>query len=154
MHFANLEELLKKVGVKSSVVKSGKFKDIGSPTREMTPEEKELVQVIVDDIYDQFVTTVSENRNIPLEKVVRLADGRIFSGRQALDLDLIDELGGLQDAIQLAGKLAGIKEKPSVVYAVKKRKSLWRYLLENAAALSERTGLGAAKPPGIYYLFE
>jgi protease-4 len=59
MHFANIEQLLKKVGVRSSVVKSGKFKDIGSPTREMTPEERELVQTIVDDIYDQFVTTVS-----------------------------------------------------------------------------------------------
>jgi len=154
MHFANLEELLKKVGVRSSVVKSGKFKDIGSPTREMTPEERELVQAIVDDIYDQFVTTVSENRNIPLEKVVRLADGRIFSGRQALDLDLIDGLGGLQDAVELAGKLAGIKEKPAIVYAVKKRTSLWKYLLENIATLPERAGLSPARPPGVYYLYE
>jgi protease-4 len=155
MHFANVEELLKKVGVRASVVKSGKFKDIGSPTREMTPEERELVQVIVNDIYDQFVTTVSENRKIPLEKVVKLSDGRIFSGRQALDLDLVDELGGLQDAILLAGRLAGIKGKPAIAYGVKKRTSLWKYLLENMASiLSEKIGLRTVETPGIHYLFE
>jgi protease-4 len=155
MHFANVEELLKKVGVRASVVKSGKFKDIGSPTREMTPEERELVQTIVNDIYDQFVTTVSENRKIPLEKVVKLADGRIFSGRQALGLDLVDELGGLQDAVLLAGRLAGIKGKPAIVYAVKKRTSLWKYLIENMASiLLEKIGLKMAETPGIHYLFE
>ena len=155
MHFANVEELLKKVGVRASVVKSGKFKDIGSPTREMTPEERELVQVIVNDIYDQFVTTVSENRKIPLEKVVKLADGRIFSGRQALDLRLIDELGGLQDAVLLAGRLAGIKGKPAIAYAEKKRSSFWKYLVENMASiLSEKIGLRTAETPGIHYLFE
>jgi len=155
MHFANVEELLKKVGVRASVVKSGKFKDIGSPIREMTPEERELVQVIVNDIYDQFVTTVSENRKIPLEKVVKLADGRIFSGRQALDLHLVDELGGLQDAVLLAGRLAGIKGKPAIEYAVKKRTSLWKYLVENMASiLSEKIGLRTAETPGIHYLFE
>jgi len=155
MHFANVEELLKKVGVRASVVKSGKFKDIGSPTREMTPEERELVQVIVNDIYDQFVTTVSENRKIPLEKIVKIADGRIFSGRQALDLDLVDELGGLQDAVLLAGRLAGIKGKPAIAYAVKKRSSLWKYLLEDMASiLSEKIGLRTAETPGIHYLFE
>ncbi|OHE21770.1 MAG: multidrug transporter [Syntrophobacterales bacterium RBG_19FT_COMBO_59_10] len=155
MHFANVEELLKKVGVKSSVVKSGKFKDIGSPTREMTSEERELFQGIVDDIYDQLVTTISENRKIPLEKVVKLADGRIFSGRQALDLDLVDELGGLQDAVLLAGKLSNIEGKPAVVHAVKKRTSLWKYLLENmASVVAEKIGPRAAPPPGVHYLFE
>ncbi len=68
MHFADVQELMKKVGVRSSVIKSGKFKDIGSPARDMTAEEKQLIQGIVDDIYDQFVRTVSENRKIPLRK--------------------------------------------------------------------------------------
>lgn len=155
MHFANVEELLKKVGVRSSVVKSGKFKDIGSPTREMTPEERELVQGIVDDIYDQLITTISENRKIPLEKVVKLADGRIFSGRQALDLDLVDELGGLQDAVLLAGRLSNIEGKPGVVHALKKRTGLWRYLLENfASVVVEKIGSRVAAPSGVHYLFE
>ncbi len=92
MHYANVEELMKKVGVRSSVIKSGKFKDIGSPVREMTADERSLIQGIVDDIYDQFVRTVSENRKIPLSKIVQLADGRIFTGRQAKELRLIDDL--------------------------------------------------------------
>jgi protease-4 len=100
MHFADIQELMKKVGVRSSVVKSGKFKDIGSPVRDMTAEERQLIQGIVDDIYDQFVRTISENRKIPLDNIIKIADGRIFSGRQALQLKLLDELGGLQDAVR------------------------------------------------------
>jgi protease-4 len=134
MHFADVQELMKKVGVRSSVVKSGKFKDIGSPTREMTDEERQLIQGVVDDIYDQFVRTVSENRKMPLSVIQGLADGRIFTGRQAHQLKLVDELGGLQDAVLLAGRLAGIQGKPQVVYAVEKKASLWKYLLENMAS--------------------
>jgi protease-4 len=134
MHFADVQELMKKVGVRSSVVKSGKFKDIGSPTREMTDEEKQLIQGIVDDIFDQFVQTVSENRKIPLQVVQNLADGRIFTGRQAHQLKLVDQLGGLQDAVMLAGQLAGIQGKPQVIYATRKKTGLWKYLLENMAS--------------------
>ena len=96
-HYANVEELLKKIGLRSSVIKSGKFKDIGSPTREMTNEERALIQAIVDDINDQFVKAISENRNIPPAKILPLADGRVFTGRQAKELGLIDGLGSLQD---------------------------------------------------------
>jgi protease-4 len=155
MHFANVEELLRKVGVRSSVVKSGRFKDIGSPTREMTTEERKLIQRIVDDIYDQFVRTVSENRKIPLEKIKKLADGRIFSGRQALELGLVDDMGGLQDAILLSAKLSGIEGKPAVSYAARKRTGLWKYLLEGIlSSVSESIGRGAVEPPGIHYLYE
>jgi protease IV len=136
MHFADIQELMKKVGVRSSVVKSGKFKDIGSPARSMTSEERLLIQGIINDIYDQFVQTVSENRKISLEKVRKIADGRIFSGRQALHLKLVDELGGLQDSVLLAGKLAGIKGKPEIVYSTKKKTSLLRYIMETAASVA------------------
>jgi protease-4 len=109
----------------------------------------------VDDIYDQFVRTVSENRKLPLKKIEELADGRIFSGRQALELGLVDDLGGLQDAILLSAKLAGIEGKPAVSYAARKRSGLLRYLLEGAlSSLSESIGRGAAKPTGIHYLYE
>ncbi|MEK7243824.1 MAG: signal peptide peptidase SppA, partial [Thermodesulfobacteriota bacterium] len=121
MHYANVEELMKKVGVRSSVVKSGKFKDIGSPAREMTAEERSLIQAIVDDIYDQFVRTIAENRKLPLQRIFELADGRIFSGRQARDLGLVDDLGGLQDAVLLAGKLTGIEGSPEIVNRMKKK---------------------------------
>lgn len=155
MHYANVEELLKKVGVRSSVIKSGKFKDIGSPARAMTEEERSLIQGIVDDIYDQFVATVSENRKIPLSKIRALSDGRIFTGRQAKELGLVDELGGLQDAVLLAGRLSGMKEKPEIVYAAKKKNTFWRYMMENmTSAVSEEIRKGGAGSAGAQYLLQ
>jgi len=155
MQFADIQELMRKVGVRSSVVKSGKFKDIGSPAREMTVEEKQLIQGIVDDIYDQFTQTVSENRKVPLGSILHLADGRIFSGRQALTVKLVDELGGLQDAVFIAGRLAGMEGKPAVVYAAKKKTTLWRVLMENAAsALSGKINDSIAESTGAQYLFQ
>jgi protease-4 len=155
MHFADVQELMKKVGVRSSVIKSGKFKDIGSPVRDMTAEEKQLIQEIVDDIYDQFVRTIAEDRKIPLEKMLSLADGRIFSGRQALHLKLVDELGSLEDAVLLAGRLAGIEGKPAVVYAEKKKTNLWKYLLESTASVvSGEIRKSTVDSPGAQYLFQ
>ncbi|MBM4315576.1 MAG: signal peptide peptidase SppA [Deltaproteobacteria bacterium] len=154
MQFADIQELMKKVGVRSSVVKSGKFKDMGSPVREMTAEEKQIIQAIVDDIYDQFTQTISENRKVPLGSVLTLADGRIFSGRQALAVKLVDELGGLQDAVSLAGRLAGMEGKPAVVYATKKKSGLWKYLIESTAtALSGKIQDSIGESKGAQYLF-
>jgi protease-4 len=155
MHFADVQELMKKVGVRSSVVKSGKFKDIGSPAREMTTEERQLIQGIVDDIYDQFVQTISENRKIPLEKIRKIADGRIFSGRQALHLKLVDELGGLQDSILLAGRLSGIVGKPDVIYATKKKTSFLKYIIENMAfVVSGEIRRNLAESRGALFIFQ
>ncbi|MDA8243623.1 MAG: signal peptide peptidase SppA [Elusimicrobia bacterium] len=111
----NLEGLMKKVGYKSEVIKSGKFKDIGSMSREMTPEERRLLQGMIDDSYDQFVTAVSEGRKMPVEKVKELADGRIFTGRQAIGNGLVDKLGDLRDALDLAGDAAGLGKNPRVI---------------------------------------
>ncbi len=155
MHYANVEELLKKVGVRSSVVKSGKFKDIGSPTREMTAEEKSLIQAIVDDIYDQFVRTIAENRKLPLQRIFELADGRIFSGRQAKDLGLVDELGGLQDAVLLAGKLSGMEGTPETVRGMKKKTTLFKYLMGSmTSAVVEEIQGKAAESRGAQYLLQ
>jgi protease-4 len=155
MHYANVEELLKKVGVRSSVIKSGKFKDIGSPVRAMTEEERSLMQAIVDDIYEQFVVTVSENRKIPLTKIMRLADGRIFTGRQAKEMGLVDELGGLQDAVLLAGRLSGVKEKPEIVYGMKKKTTFLRYIIENmTSAVSGEIRRNAVDSRGAQYLLQ
>jgi protease-4 len=155
MHYANVEELMKKVGVRSSVVKSGKFKDIGSPTREMTAEEKSLLQAIVDDIYDQFVRTIAENRKLPLQKVLALSDGRIFSGRQAKDLGLVDDLGGLQDAVLLAGKLSGMEGSPEIVRGMKKKTTLLKYLMGSmTSAVVEEIRGQAAESRGAQYLLQ
>ena len=134
MYFANAEDLLKKIGLKFSVIKSGKFKDIGSPARGMSDEEKQILQALVDDIYFQFVDTVSEDRKIPREVVKNIADGRVFTGRQALQHKLIDFLGDRSFAERLATKMAGMKEIPEVVYPPKKDITFLDFILQNTAA--------------------
>jgi len=134
IEFANIEELLGKIGLKSVVIKSGRYKDILSPTRELQQEERHLLQDVIDSVHGQFITAVAEGRGLPRDKVAAIADGRIMSGEQALGLGLVDTLGNLQDAIQLAGKIAGIPGKPTVVYPEKKRPSLWEFFMESARA--------------------
>lgn len=111
------EELFKKVGVRTSTIKSGRFKDIGSFSREMTKEEKALLQAMIDDTYNIFLDVVSKSRNIDKEKLKDIADGRIFTGNQALSLGLVDKIGDLYDAIDEAGSLSGIGKNPSVIRA-------------------------------------
>jgi len=125
----NVEELLRKIGLQSMVIKSGKHKDIGSPLRKMTGEEKRLLQGVIDSVHEQFIRAVAEGRKLPLEKVRGLADGRIFSGDQARSLGLIDDLGNLEDAIAMAAKMAGIKGTPEVIYPEKKKFSILDFLL-------------------------
>ena len=115
METANVEGLLKKIGVEGIVVKSGKFKDVGSPLRKMTAEEQALLQAVMDDVHQQFIEAVAEGRALEPSTVQALADGRIFTGRQAKDAKLVDELGNLDDAIQLAADLAGIEGEPKVI---------------------------------------
>lgn len=115
MEFANLEGLFKKIGVEGVVIKSGKHKDIGSPFRSITKDEKELLQAIIDDVYAQFISAVVDGRKMKPEAVKELADGRIFTGRQAKELKLVDELGTMQDAINITARLAGIKGEPGII---------------------------------------
>ncbi len=132
MEFIRVEELLKKIGIEMQVIKSGEFKDIGSPNRKMTDREKELLKKLLEDIRDQFVTAVSKGRNMPREKVLEISDGRIFSARHAIKLGLVDSLGNFQDAVNLAKRLANIKGDVKLVYPHKKRRSsLWDLLFKN-----------------------
>jgi protease IV len=133
MEFASVEKLLEKIGVKGMVVKAGEYKDIGSPFRDMTDHEKQLLQEVIDDVHSQFIEAVSEGRGLPAADVRAIADGRIFTGRQALALKLVDRLGDLADSIKLAGTLAGIKGKPKIVEK-KKKISFLDYLKEESAA--------------------
>jgi protease-4 len=133
MHFANVEELLKKIGLKSSVVKSGKYKDIGSPVREMTQEERKIIQDLVDDIFNQFVDVIVRDRKLSRDKVIRIADGRVFSGRKAKEYGLVDQLGDMSSAARLASQLAGRDGKYDLVYPRKKRASIFDYMFESAA---------------------
>ncbi|MBI5630998.1 MAG: signal peptide peptidase SppA [Elusimicrobia bacterium] len=110
----NLEGLFQKIGYKVDPIKSGKHKDIGSPARPMTKEERGILQAVIDDAYKQFLAAVSQGRHIPEDQLRPLADGRIFSGRQALAAHLVDMVGDSVDALELAGKLAGIKGRPKI----------------------------------------
>ncbi len=136
MEFANLESLLNKIGVGAFVLKSGQFKDVGSPLREMTPKERELLQGFIDNVHEQFVIAVADGRKMSKEKVQAVADGRILTGEQAQELGLLDSLGNLEDAITLAGKLGGIEGEPSVFYPKRKRFSFLEYIF-GATTLSE-----------------
>lgn len=111
----NISGLMQKIGVKSVVVKSGLHKDLASPTREMTDAERQILQGMLDDVHGQFIDAVATGRRIDRKKVETMADGRIFSGREAQSLGLVDQLGNLQDAIARAGALAGIRGKPTVI---------------------------------------
>lgn len=133
MEFANLEKLLEKIGVKGMVVKAGEYKDIASPYREMTPQEKQLLQDVIDDVHTQFIRAVAEGRGMQEGEVRAIADGRIFTGQQAMGLKLVDKLGDLEDSIELAGGLAGIKGKP-VLLEKKKKILFFDYLKEESAA--------------------
>jgi len=107
-------ELLGKIGVKGNAITSGPHKDMGSGFRAITPKERQLFQAMIDDVYDQFVSAVAEGRNMDKAKVRKLADGRVYTGRQALKVGLVDDLGTFHDAIKAAATLAGIKEEPTV----------------------------------------
>jgi len=114
MQLANVDTLLKKVGVDFVVVKAGQFKDIGNPARPMTPEERRVVQSLLEDVHGQFIEAVARGRKLDRSAVVQFADGRVFSGTQALDLRMIDALGGLEDAVNAAAKLANLPTPPPV----------------------------------------
>ena len=134
METANVEGLLQKIGIEGVVIKSGKFKDVGSPLRKMSEEERGLMQAVMDDVHKQFIEAVAEGRAMELAEAQALADGRIFTGRQAKEAKLVDELGNLDDAIQMAADAVGIEGEPKVVEP--RRRFSVRDLLE-----SQFTGL-------------
>ena len=115
MHTSDMHELFDKIGIKFDTIKTGPYKDMGSTSRPMTPAEKQLLQNLVDDVYQQFITDVSVGRGIPVAQVRRLADGRVFTGRQAAKYKLVDQIGSMQDALNAAAKDAGIKGEYEVV---------------------------------------
>ncbi len=152
MEFPNMEELFKKIGLSAVVLKSGDYKDTGSPLRKMTPKERELLQGFIDNVHQQFVTAVAEGRKMSEESVRAIADGRILSGEQAQKLGLLDSLGNMEDAIVIAAELGGIKGEPSVVYAEKKKFSILELILGSKLAGALDRVTGAALYSGYLYV--
>ncbi len=128
INIVNMEELLKKIGIDMKTITSGELKDIGSISRELTPSQEKLLRGIIDNIHSQFLRVIEERRGLTGEELVFVADARIFTGEQALEKRLIDELGNLSDAIEIAARAAGIEGEPRIVEE-KKRFSLLQFIL-------------------------
>lgn len=152
MTFPNTEELFRKVGLRFDVVKTGKFKDIGSMSRPMTDDERRLLEEVLGNVYEQFVDAISEGRGLERAEILPLADGRIFSGDQALEYGFVDRMGDLDDSIRLAARMAGIEGRPSVVRKERRRVSVWSFLDEKLSQVGSATGLSSQGPRLEYRL--
>ena len=137
MSFPNTAELFKRIGIGFEVVKTGEDKDLGSFARPMTDRERDLVGVLLDDVYDQFVAVISRERGLETDKIREFADGRLLTGRQAYQLGLVDRLGGFKDAVLLAGQLAGIAGEPTLVRPRRRTISVWD-ILQDLLGLASR----------------
>ena len=132
LKLSNIESLMDKIGIKSHTLKTGKYKDSGSPLRQFSAEDRAMLQSVIDNTHQQFVKAVAEGRKLPIEDVRKIADGRILSGEQAKEYKLVDRLGTLQDAIEEAGRLAGISGDPEVLLPPKKKVNYLDLLVEGA----------------------
>jgi protease-4 len=150
MSFPNTEELFRKVGLHFEVIKTGKFKDVGSMWRPMTPDERELLQNVLSNVYDQFVDAIVDGRGMEREDILPYADGRIFSGDQALEYGFVDRLGDLDDAIDMAAKLGGIRGEPTIVRKERHKVGLLDLLDEKMNQVGEAAGL-SSKGPRLEY---
>jgi protease-4 len=119
--YLRTEELYEKIGLDRTVIKSGRYKDVGSPHRKITEEEKAYLQEVLDSVYDQFLRAVSDGREMPMATVMGLAEGRIYTGEQAQDAGLIDYIGSYQDAVNMAARMGGIEGEPDVVKRRRRR---------------------------------
>ena len=147
MQLSNVEELMKKIGVKGLNIKSGPNKDIGSPFQALSPEGQAILQSLVDNVHGQFVRAVAKGRGMDEAVVKKLADGRVYSGAQAKDLGLVDELGNLEYAVDLAAKRVGLEESPVLYYSRMEQERWWDKLF---FSLTGRQWSGSDRP-GLRY---
>ena len=147
MQLNNVEELMKKIGVKGYNIKSGANKDIGSPFQALSPEGQAILQSLVDNVHGQFVRAVAKGRGMDEALVKKLADGRVYSGAQAKDLGLVDELGNLEYAVDLAAKRVGLEESPVLYYSRLEQERWWDKLF---FSLTGRQWSGSDRP-GLRY---
>ncbi len=135
MQFVNVKDLIEKIGIRGVVVKSGALKDAGSPLREMTPDERQYLQSVIDNVHGQFVHAVADGRKLDVEAVRKIADGRVFTGEQAKALGLVDALGDQEDAVAEAARMGKIEGEPRVVLPPKKKISILDLLREEVKSI-------------------
>jgi len=133
MQFSNVEGLMKLIGLKTYTFKSGKHKDLGSPFREPSSDDEKILMGVIENVHDQFVRAVAQGRDMEVPRVREVADGRVLSGQQAMELGLVDRMGNFQDAIDLAAEMGGIDGKPHVIYP-RKRRNITDLLFEKVIA--------------------
>ena len=143
INYADFSDLYQKIGIDFPSRKSGKYKDMGSPSRKMTDEEKALLDSVVMDTHEQFVRAVSEGRDIDPDTVRSYADGRIFTGKQAKEIGFVDELGTYQDAIDIAGEMVGLGVDPPVL---KEKRYFWEELLLDGITKLQKLGIEQSIP--------
>ena len=134
--WTNYGDLMQWAKLKDVIFKTGEFKDTGTPTRALTDREKVYFQGLIDDMYVQFVEAVADGRKLDVERVRSLADGRVFTGRDAREKKLIDEVGNFQDAVNLAASLAGISGKPNLLRVTRQRVTLLDVLTGDVSRLN------------------
>jgi protease-4 len=152
----DFSELADEYGVEQEIIKSGEFKDMGSSFRDLTPEEREIFQSLVDESYEEFVEVIEEGRDLPEERVREIADGRIYSGRQAKELGLVDSFGGLDEASEISQNLAGVGEATVVRYVQPESFTdtlLARLAPQEPEALQIAEKAGLTLEPKPYYLY-
>jgi len=151
LKLSNIESLMDKIGIKSYTLKTGKFKDSGSPFRKFSPEDRAMLQAVIDNTHEQFVQAVANGRKLPVNEVRKIADGRILSGEQAKALKLVDRLGTMQDAVEEAGRLAGIKGEPEIILPPKKKINYWDVLTDGVeGTVSGALGKAASGMQMVY----
>jgi protease-4 len=152
--WVNYADLLEWAKVKEVVFKTGEFKDTGSGTRPLTENERKYFQGLIDDMYVQFVEAVSSGRKLELEQVRSLADGRVFTGRDAKERKLIDEIGNFQDAVDVTAKLAGISGKPRLLRSSRQRVTLLDVLTTDLSRLVPFNGQSMKSQIKFQYLWK
>ena len=152
--FLSYKELLEWAKIDVEVIKSGKFKDVGSPLRTMNEEEIKYIQNLIDNVHDQFKTTVEVTRGINKNKIKEISDGKIFSGEQALDLNLVDELGNLNDAINFVAKEAGIEGDPELIHYPEKKSPLYELLSSKLNLTSRINNFPTSSSFGLFYIVD
>jgi len=152
--FLSYKDLLDWAKIDVKVIKSGKFKDVGSPFRTMNEEDIKYFQQLIDNVYDQFKSTVAVTRNLNKKEIDSIADGRVFSGEQAQVLNLVDELGNLNDAIAFAAKQGGIDGDPELIHYPEK-KSVIQELLSSKLSLTSRiSNFPISNSFGLFYIVD
>jgi protease-4 len=153
LSFPTAKKLLDKIGVSWETIKSGELKDVGNFARPMSPEDARMLQAVIDDTYQQFIEAVAEGRNRPKEQIYPLADGSVFTGRQAYNLGLVDTLGSFEDAVSIAGQMAGLGSNPDIIKE-KKRSPGFLDVVTGSLNIVEKLSDLRASAPTLLYLYQ